>query len=887
MAQTDKLVKAADKYEHKAKHYESKTEHFEAKLSNAQFKASGKPKTTHTLITYAERNEVTGKKELHFRMDKETVTNYSKPRGLVHKLDAHFKTENILPPSAQKIANFAGIKANALVIENWALKGLDAAKSTARPLTSMAKVQATNAIYSAGMRNTGFAATTKTVSATKSVLNSVHKWRVERKAFNVQNKGQKLEYKRDKFQTKVDKFELKAATVKERAALGANNTAFGLSPKISRAEKKKSWKKVFDGNNKSSYLQKPTGSGTIDKLERKQYNAAKKVYQTRTVKEAYVNTATGKVQTRTKKVVDTSAKKKPKLKKPDSLAFNLVSAAGASLRSVGLNQMAQSDEASVQAAGKALQFSVSEMPKMRAAGQQKAKLKMDKKATKANAKLEKASSKLQVEKSNPNSSNMNKSKKKTAMKKSQQKQRNAKSFKENAAKALKKAKTQAVDGVKKFFVKKAKYVVLGLIGLLIMLTLPLSFLGIGGGGGSTMTGGAAITVSSYLNTLEGLIKFNNDCNNMHWTWQDAINREMEKLSAKDTNEWKLITNSCTGGPVYLNGPLAGGKYVENEENVYTVIKHLYGGEVLPLTDYDITCFYAYFTVKYHDDDWASISSAFGDFFEKYYTLESRNEDVVIDETIEDYPLDVHKNYMCQYYSDGRWDYYLYGWRIHTVTLRKYVQYFRLYPVDDTITNPVQQYIAEQLKTIGDLQPDGETTGEKHYDMLTKSLGLHQVINFPVKSVLRDEYIDWSYTSRKFGTYGDLVKISENDPEEEIMDDFRYKKDEHLITSIGGMDIQLEALAGGAGVITEKTSSSITIEYGEEKIKVTYLCQSGTVSEMTSKGVGAVVEDGEHLFYANLIKSAMGDIYPQIGITTFCTDLNRYINPLLVVKSREL
>ncbi len=124
---------------------------------------------------------------------------------------------------------------------------------------------------------------------------------------------------------------------------------------------------------------------------------------------------------------------------------------------------------------------------------------------------------------------------------------------------------------------------------------------VGGGGGGGVTGGI-VGAASYTADRKGLIDFNNDFNALMWQWQSSINDKMNSLAAEDTAEWELVLNPCSGGPIAGCEHVTGSDYVEDPENVYKVIKTLYRGDGGSISQYDITCLYAYFTVKYKDKD---------------------------------------------------------------------------------------------------------------------------------------------------------------------------------------------------------------------------------------------------------------------------------------------
>lgn len=948
----EKLKNNLDKWSAKSEHLTNKLQKVEMK---SQVHAEKDLKNFHSFTFYSDEN---GKVGVQHNVDRVTKSEheYKKGRGILHKLDARFSGENIgfvylgksqtgkglelkskdMPEPLRKARHFA--YKGALKAESAALYTKDAFQHViGDKAVNLAVNKARNEIYKAGQENAGMKALTVTAGTTYSAAMGLKRWGASRKEYLQQSKGIKLENKQVRLKNKVEKLEMKSAAAKETAltkALIAGAKEGGLDINISRAEKKKAWRQVYNGSKGDGYLRsgkniakeekwsnKHSGepplekkSATkidkrIDKLDKKEFKNAKKLYKTKVVKQEYVNDLTGEKLVRRERVVDTSRKKRPKVKKPDSLAYMAVAGSVKKLGRKAMSELATDDNAGASALGKALQFTASEMSRSKQQLARQSKLKFEKKQEKAKLKMDSArSEKLMLEKeraagkTEPPSKKAKKENQKQARKKSSQKKRNAEAFKERAKKAAKKAKEKAASAVKEFFASKAKFIgAAALVGVMILL-LPIMMLSmLGGGGGGAGADGAIIGTATYTNDRKGLIKFNDDFNKQMWKWQKNINDIMTSNKSGDTEEWEWVLNACSGGPISSCEHIEGSDYEVSPDNVYNVKKTLYGGEKCGFSSYDITCIYAYFTVKYKDKDWKSVSDEFGNFFANYFEVASKDGDTLIDISGSKM-LDVHVTMSCEkkpnppaYDDKGKpvntgFHYEHHGHpEAHNVDVTKVIRYCYLYPKAEY--SNIREYIQDLVKQIGkeggdnvndygiEVNEDGKTEGELHYEFLLESLGLHQVVNFPALDG-SGEPIDWSTLGGKFGTVTELYNVNEGT---EHPADYAYREKSEKIEYI---DIpfdgdRLECVAGGSGVVKSKTSDSVTIEYPEEKLVITYTGSGGSVRSLTTLSTGSKVEDGTHLFYCD----KNGSENPSLRVTAHDTELDKDINPLLVIQSK--
>lgn len=975
---------SATKLQNKLDKWEQKTDRYKASISRLEMKSQAihdkqdKPLKSYTVVMYGSHDSITGENTVNFRLDSSATTKSQyekdKPRGLLHKLDAHIKTEDIgfIVPVIKKddnnsIGSNGAINTNAgrrrivlqnkalptvlqnavpytkrtlLAAENAVIKAGDSFKRTAQPIAMTAsnalKMQVSNEMYKSAQENTGLKATMGIANATISTAQMVHKWSSNRRQYMVAQKGLKLEQKTELMKAKVEKLEMKSAMAKEKhiyKELRKNAKENGLDLKFTRAEKKKAWKKVFDSAQKGNYLEQPKmksfqKASKADVLAAAEFKAAKQVYHTKIVKEKVFNTATGRTHTKYRRVIDKSRKKVQKPKKPDDFFLSASKMGLGALGNKVTAELANSDDVGTQALGKGLQFSMSELSRANQKRVMNSKLKFDKRIEKAQMKMEKAHNELQIEKSKPEQPKPKKKDKK-AMKKAAAKNRNAKQFKENLKQKAKKLKEKAVAEVKELVKKKMLPALIGVGGgvviLLLVIIMPILLLG-----GNADTG-AVVGVASYTTDRDGLTKFNTEVNEAYWYWMDSINKTMNDIAKDDTEEWLLVLNPCKGGPVTncpnqladraqanANNP----DYVEDEANVYSlpsgedanvtrVVKHLYKGENVTFSNYDILCLYAYYTVKYRNEDWGSFTEELENYFKANYIVACKDEngDIVKNESTS-VLLDIHYTTTCNitgskdpvtgqvipqhHHTTTSEDHYV-------DTTEIWMHYF-LYPQTDGSYTSIQDYIADQIKSIGAVDEEGISEGEKHYAMLMKSMGYHQAVDLPVyymdAATNTMTPVDWSNSPSVFGSYGEMYDVNEAHKVdgggydvEGMSNDMRYKKVTSDSVEICCYNFtQLDVVAGGNGVIKEKTSDTVVVEYPDSKLKITYICKTrdnvtisnGIPTGMTTLGIGAEVKAGEHLFYANGDNDTR---YPMVEIKAYDTELKRDINPLLVVRSR--
>lgn len=971
-----KLDQAGEKLQNNLDKWTGKTEHLTNKLQKVEMKSQAHAdkdlKNFHSFTFYSDEN---GRVGIAHNVERMTKSRHemSKGRGILHKLDARFSGENIgfmyvgknqtgkglelrskdIPEPLRKARHFAF--KGALTAETAALNTMDTFKrGVVDPAANFAFNKARNELYRAGQENAGLKALTVTAGTTYSAAMGLKRWGASRKEYLQQSKGIKFENKQVRLKNKIEKLELKSAAAKETAltkALIAGTKEGGLDIKFSRAEKKKAWRQVYNGSKGDGYLRsgknirkeekwtnkhsdaKPLEKNPatkldkrIDKLDKKEFKNAKKVYKTKVVKKEYVSDVTGKKVIKREHVVDMSRKKRPKLKKPPSFV-GMVAAGGAKkLGNKLMSEMATDDNAAVSSLGKMLQFSAHELPRTKQRLAQQSKLKFEKKQAKAELKMESArSEKLMLEKERANGKTKPPTKKgkKQAQKKAARKKQNAKAFKERAKAAAKKVQEKAASAAKEFLFSKVKFIgIAALIGVIILIMPMLLLSLLGGGGGGAGADGSIIGMATYTEDREGLMKFNAAYNKLMWEWQKNINDKMASLKANDTDEWEWVLHGCSGGPISSCEHVEGSDYVPDPDNVYKVIKTLYGGEKCGFSQYDITCLYAYFTVKYRDNDWASVSDEMGSFFNNNFELLSKDEDKIID-IEETKTLDYHVSLDCEKVknppaTDGDGKPVNTGYHFehhghtapHEVNVTKKITYYYLYKKENGY-NTVQEYIRDKIKEIGEkggsgdevndfgikVNEDGKTDGELHYEFLLESLGLHQVVDFPVLDE-NGEQLDWSEIGGKADgrTYGKLSEMYDKNEGTEHPKDMAYRQKEEDINyvNIPYSGERLECVAGGSGVIKSKTSNSVTVEYAEEKLLVTYTCTStdedggvhgGSTKGMTNLSVGSAVEKGTHLFYSNATYSDGNPCNPSVKIVAHDTELDADINPLLVIQSK--
>lgn len=529
---------AAAKAEAAAAPYRAEMERLDVKLSEMP---GCKQKTVRTAVMYSEVNLSTGKSEVHFRMDKQQMSkaeyNQQKPRGILHKIDAKFKTENI---GLMKTKPFTGIKKNALALENVALRVGDTAKTFGRPIGSALKVKATNTLYGAAQQETGLKAATAVgrglaggIAASGRIFISHHRQKMQYKTYQ-------LKQQRQNFKAKLDDIDL---------ALGKKvDTHLKLE---------------FGGNKKENAL------------VRKEFKNAKKAYNTRTVVE------NGKKV----KVVDKSSPKMQKVKKPKPIVIQLGTAGmKAGIRSVknsALNKMSTSEDSGAQALGKGLQFTSNELARLKGKRAASSKLKFDKKVAKAQVRMDMAHNKLQFEQSKTK----NKSKKSTtknAQKKSLQKRYNKSIFKKQQAKNAKKAASKtATKKAGSLLASKAKYAALGVLGVIILMLVPMSCTCAGCSGGGSGALGQVINYTVYSQSNIKLTETENKYAQAIEAYYSAAKEEVKAIddAAIESNEEPSEDNDYT----------------------VTVLRHNFIGISTNAAKYDIFTLFSYLSAKYHDD----------------------------------------------------------------------------------------------------------------------------------------------------------------------------------------------------------------------------------------------------------------------------------------------
>ena len=946
------------KLQNKLDKWESKTERYKASISRLEMKSQAyenrqdRPLKSYTVVMYGSYDSITGENTANFRLDSKSQYEKDKPRGLLHKLDAHIKTENIgfVVPVIKKddnnpIGTNGAINTNAgrrrvvlqnkalptvlkdavpytkrtlLAAENAVIKAGDSFKHTAQPVSiaaaSALKMQLSNQMYRTSQENTGLKATMGAASATVSTAQMIHKWSSNRRQYMVAQKGLKLEQKTELMKAKVEKLEMKSVMAKEKhdyRDFKKYTKENGI--KLTRADKKRAWKKVFDNAQKGNYLEKPQmksfqKASKADVLAAKEFKAAKQVYHTKLVKEKVFNTATGRTQTKYRRVIDKSRKKVQKPKKPDDFLVSASKMGMGALGNKAAMELANSDDVGTQAMGRGLQFGMSELSKANQKRAMQSKLKFDRKMSKAQMKMEKAHNELQVEKSKPEQPKLKKKDKK-AMKKAAAKNRNAKQFKENLKKKAKAIKEKATAKAKELVKKKMLPALIGIGGgvviILLVMMLPILLLG-----GNTDTG-AVIGVASYTTDRATLIELNTEYQNLVWEWQQEFNDKVNEQNGEDTAEWELILSACF--PVHTSGcPNAaeamGRAAAEHAAavangtcppgNVYKVIKNLGAGDTIVPTC-DMRYIYAYYTVKYRDEPWPSIEDEFGDFFKKYYEFKEVTPPYV-DYHNSKQLIDVHTHESCTI-KEGKHTHSTEETEHYEEVIKK-IKYYRHQPKTGDDPYTIEEYILDQVKNIGEKDKDGVSEGQKHYEMLLESLGLTQVVSYPVYYPSTGEPMDWSEDDEVicFGEIAEFIDINTLIPEEQrdpnALEDYRFLQ-------LGPVDTNLtlpwvmetiQIVAGGYGVITEKTDTSVTIHYEEDNLSVRYEGVARTdvaetspqISGMTTLEVGDKVEEGTHLFYNEpFFIENWGDVEASLRLTTYDTEVGEYINPFYVVQSR--
>lgn len=833
-----KLKNKLDKWEQKSDKYKASVNRLEMKSQAIQDKQD-KPMKTHSVTIYRD-TEAGGKLGIRVETTHTTKSEHEKhrARGVFHKLDAHIKTENLgntFPTMLRDAVPYT--KKTLLNAENFVLKTSDAFKHTTQPFTRNAvgalRTQISNQVYKSAQENTGLKATVGAANAAITTGRTLQKWSSNRKKYLVQKKGLRLEQRTQYMKSKVDKLEMKSAVAKEKyllKELKSNAKANGLDVKLTRAEKKKSWKKVFDGAQKSKSLDGAKSGKIIEKpemkafqkasktdvLAAKEFKQAAKVYETKLVKEKYVNTATGKTKTRYKRVVDKSKKKVQKPKKPDDL-FTSVSKMGlGALGNKAMSELTASDDVGVQALGKGLQFGASEISKAHRKSVANSKLKFEKKMSKAQMKMEKAHNKLEFEQRKAQTPKPTKAEKKSkkaqkkAQKKAAAKNRNAKQFKENLKKQAKKLKDKAAAEVKQFIKKKMLPAFIGVgFGVVILLLigiLPILLLGGGTGSGGVLAGMSVYPVDNKILT-DTLLAYNDELN--------------------------VFFDNCVSKIAQMEEEY--GQSINISEGIYNNVRYNFAG-VKATFRYDIFKMASYLSAKYRND-WSSAEAECRSMIKTLFELDCKEEN----------GDHFHTEWEAQIGStkDGK---AIMG-KLSTDIYNYYI-----YPKDG-IT--LEQYIQEQLSNIGEPNEDGKTEYELHYDFLMEAYGGHQKIGTPLP-----DFKDWTSSAK--------TSIYEHIPPSQA---------ETIENCIGiACGSGKKVTAGGDGVVTSIGDGSITVTYGDDFV-VTYY---GNVSS-TDLELNGVVAYGDVLFKTS--DGEDGSPY-NLQISVYDNSVGSYVNPAFVMEGYE-
>lgn len=833
-----KLKNKLDKWEQKSDKYKASVNRLEMKSQAIQDKQD-KPMKTHSVTIYRD-TEAGGKLGIRVETTHTTKSEHEKhrTRGVFHKLDAHIKTENLgntFPTMLRDAVPYT--KKTLLNAENFVLKTGDAFKHTTQPFTRSAvgalRTQISNQVYRSAQENTGLKATVGAANAAITTGRTLQKWSSNRKKYLVQKKGLRLEQRTQHMKSKVDKLEMKSAVAKEKyllKELKSNAKANGLDVKLTRAEKKKSWKKVFDGAQKSKSLDGMASGKTLEKpkmkafqkasktdvLAAKEFKQAAKVYETKLVKEKYVNTATGKTKTRYKRVVDKSKKKVQKPKKPDDL-FTSVSKMGlGALGNKAMSELTASDDVGVQALGKGLQFGASEISKAHRKSVANSKLKFEKKMSKAQMKMEKAHNKLEFEQRKAQTPKPTKSEKKSkkaqkkAQKKAAAKNRNAKQFKENLKKQAKKLKDKAAAEVKQFIKKKMLPAFIGVgFGVVILLLigiLPILLLGGGTGSGGVLAGMSVYPVDNKILT-DTLLAYNDELN--------------------------VFFDNCVSKIAQMEEEY--GQSINISEGIYNNVRYNFAG-VKATFRYDIFKMASYLSAKYRND-WSSAEAECRSMIKTLFELDCKEEN----------GDHFHTEWEAQIGStkDGK---AIMG-KLSTDIYNYYI-----YPKDG-IT--LEQYIQEQLSNMGEPNENGKTEYELHYDFLMEAYGGHQKIGTPLP-----DFKDWTSSAK--------TSIYEHIPPSQA---------ETIENCIGiACGSGKKVTAGGAGVVTSVGDGSITVTYGDDFV-VTYY---GNVSS-TDLELNSIVAYGDVLFKTS--DGENGSPY-NLQISVYDNSVGSYVNPAFVMEGYE-
>lgn len=722
----------------------------EQKLNTAQSKYDklGVEKSVHRVRMYSEYDSASNSNKVHVALDttKMSREDFAKHkqdnRGLLHKIDSHFQNQNVglmyarvqkplrldengkrhlQSPITMHSLNTPHFVQNAgKAVWDKALKteaGLFRYGDTAKrllvdPTSQAAKVAILNKLNEAGRDNLGVDVMQKGSRATLTVVRGVLNYRKDMLAY----KPTRLENKRDKAALNLEKKKMRAANAHHKELFKASkerSMAFGLNPKAKkdRIAVKNSWSKVFDSSDGKNYIKAPEKARLdknampkeqfkhekqMNKLERKQFKYDKKAYKTVKVKQRYFNSATGRFQTKTVKMVDKSRLKKPKARKPNSLAARPALAGIGALRNKAFNAMSQSDNTAVQAAGKGASYAFSEFSRSYQASLKRKDKLYEKRVNKARMKAEKTGAKLEVEKNkNPFSENSSKKKnKKKAQKKQLQKKRNSQMFKENLKKAAKKAKDEVAKKAADFIAGKGKFVALGVLAMIMIMMVPMILsMFLGGGGSSIIGGSAALSVYPVDNKIltDTLLAYNDELNGFF--------------------------DNCVSKIVQMEEEY--GQSITISEGIYNNVRYNFAG-VKATFRYDIFKMASYLSAKYRND-WSSAEAECRSMIKTLFELDCKEEN----------GDHFHTEWEAQIGSkDGK---AIMG------TLSTDIYNYYIYPKDG-IT--LEQYIQEQLSNMGEPNEEGKTEYELHYDFLMEAYGGHQKIGTPLP-----DFKDWTSNAK--------------------------------------------------------------------------------------------------------------------------------------------
>lgn len=723
----------------------------EQKLSTAQAKYDklGVEKSVHRVRMYSEYDSASNSNKVHVALDttKMSREDFAKHkqdnRGLLHKIDSHFQNQNVglmyarvqkplrldengkrhlQSPITMHSLNTPHFVQNAgKAVWDKALKseaGLFRYGDTAKrllvdPTSQAAKVAILNKLNEAGRDNLGADIMQKGSRATLTVARGMLNYRKDMLAY----KATRLENKRDKAALNLEKKKMRAATAHNKEifkASKARSMTFGLNPKAKKDKiaVKNSWSKVFDSSDGKKYIKAPEKARLdknampkeqfkhekkMNKLERKEFKYEKKAYKSVKVKQRYFNSATGRFQTKTVKMVDKSRLKKPKARKPTSLAARPALAGIGALRNKAFNAMSQNDNTAVQAAGKGASYAFSEFSRSYQASLKRRDKLYEKRVNKARMKAEKTGAKLEVEKNkNPFSENSSKKKnKKKAQKKQLQKKRNSQMFKENLKKAAKKAKDEIAKKAADFIAGKGKFVALGVLAMIMIMMVPMILSMFLGGGGSSFVGGsAALSVYPVDNKIltDTLLAYNDELN--------------------------VFFDNCVSKIAQMEEEY--GQSINISEGIYNNVRYNFAG-VKATFRYDIFKMASYLSAKYRND-WSSAEAECRSMIKTLFELDCKEEN----------GDHFHTEWEAQIGStkDGK---AIMG-KLSTDIYNYYI-----YPKDG-IT--LEQYIQEQLSNIGEPNEDGKTEYELHYDFLMEAYGGHQKIGTPLP-----DFKDWTSSAK--------------------------------------------------------------------------------------------------------------------------------------------